>query len=451
MKVRTQTILGITPIFVALGAAIGVVMYTTERAELTWSLEEEVSSLAVSIAEFYYEGRPDPGVEDLGIKLNRERIETILDYGQLERVRYFEITEGGIELSWAVGDEAFDPRTSPSERDFVDANSTTGYTVREIQRTEDGTPVASSLAPVRNAESEVIAYIEALVNASRLEVRSQQVLWRASLLTLGLSLVGYLLSVGISRFLTRRLSQLERASRIVAEGGYDQEIQFRTIKEVNDLGGTFNTMSSIIRDTLAKARSQLVEAEQFREPEDLASASRRLGQAEQQADVGPSRWLAGVAGSRSSGAFAGLVNVDQHPVGLIGRVAEDDPLESTTRAQAAQAFLGRLLEDGQSFEAAVTRVAPLFDLEACQVISSPGGKPETLRVIHWEADGTFQESTVSLGVDEAHVITTDRRGLAERIRSFITSAGNLSARDVAFLLSDEPLEGYFVVQPAGGD
>ena len=449
MTVRTQTVLGITPIFTVLGAAIGLVLYSTEKAEILWGLEEEVSSFAVSLAEFLSEGRPDPGVDNLNTLRDNNRIQSLFDYGQLEWVRRHRLTEEGIQPDAPQGNEYFSPPESPKFSELSSDKNGDITLVEPLRFTDpDETPFARAFSSVRGEDGTVTGYIEAVVSACRLDVRSRELLWRIGFLTLGLTIIGYLLSVLLSRFLTRRLGYLEEAARIVAGGSYDHQIEPHTIKELNDLGGTFNTMSSIIRDTLAKARSQLVESEQFREPVDLAVACRQLGLRESELEWESQRWLTGVAGGAPSGVFAGLLSANGAPGAMLGRVAASDPLEATTQARAALKYLQRLLEGDTPVETALAKVSALFPLAECHLVLSDAKlEPGSVETLTWSPDEELARTRHQVVAGDPLVLTTGSPELAERIRTFLSSTGEaLTPRDMAFLFAENSLEGYFVAR-----
>ncbi len=79
---------------------------------------------------------------------------------------------------------------------------------------------------------------------------------------LALTLTGALLSMGVSYFISRRVSaavrQLVSASKEVANGNLDAAVEIRTNDELQDLADSFNTMASALRkrDTQLKEYTQ---------------------------------------------------------------------------------------------------------------------------------------------------------------------------------------------------
>ncbi len=79
---------------------------------------------------------------------------------------------------------------------------------------------------------------------------------------LALTLTGALLSMGVSYFISRRVSaavrQLVSASKEVARGNLDTTVEIRTNDELQDLADSFNTMASALRkrDTQLKEYTQ---------------------------------------------------------------------------------------------------------------------------------------------------------------------------------------------------
>lgn len=94
---------------------------------------------------------------------------------------------------------------------------------------------------------------------------------RTTLLFVGITLAGVLLAVGISIFVSRRLSTpvraLVKASRRVAEGNLDTQVPVRSRDELGALAGAFNSMAAALRarDEQLKdfARRQVMESERL--------------------------------------------------------------------------------------------------------------------------------------------------------------------------------------------
>lgn len=88
---------------------------------------------------------------------------------------------------------------------------------------------------------------------------------------LALTLTGALLSMGVSYFISRRVSasvrQLVSASREVAQGNLDATVEIRTNDELQDLADSFNTMASALkqRDAQLKdyTRKKIMESERL--------------------------------------------------------------------------------------------------------------------------------------------------------------------------------------------
>ncbi|MDQ7839971.1 MAG: cache domain-containing protein [bacterium] len=88
---------------------------------------------------------------------------------------------------------------------------------------------------------------------------------------LALTLTGALLSMGVSYFISRRVSasvrQLVSASREVAHGNLDATVEIRTNDELQDLADSFNTMASALkqRDAQLKdyTRKRIMESERL--------------------------------------------------------------------------------------------------------------------------------------------------------------------------------------------
>lgn len=435
MRIRTQTVLVITPIFAALGLAIGLLVYATERSEIARGLKDEASSFGVAIAEFIDGDRLAKDARNGERFSQADRVTSVLRYGQLKRVRLYAVQNGQPILVWAAGAKAFNPPprlhlaelTAPGPLDL-----------------DSGESIVRALEPISGSRGEVAGLVEVVVDAARLKARSTQCLWLGAQIAVALSAVGLLLSVGIASFLTRRLNKLERAARLVTSGDYGQKIDFSSIRELHDLGDTFTTMSSIVQDVLAKARKQLVEAEQFRNPADLAATSRDLNQSSVRREIFDHELLLRTPGKAPSGDFAGVFEGEDSTCFILGRVRNPDPLEATVRANAALFFIQQLLEK-DSPTAALERSASLFDFEVCVILESRANAEDSLRCFCIPAE-FLPGKAIKLGQDTPFVATTAPPKIRGKIRKFLDTVGNVSDEELEILLEGEPRTAVLIIQ-----
>ena len=284
MRIRTQNLLAIVPLFLALAIAAGAMAYTTARSEMVWGLREEAASLSIAIAEFVggeelsaaaAAGDPAARLESLSLPFER-----ILNHGQAKHV-FALSTEGEPIWSTALDDPsraAFVPpadQLAPSAEALAQLAAGDSAVVGEITTLASGESVLVSFAPITRADGAVAGILGVAIDAARLPAMSRALLVDVAQLTLLALVIGALAALFISALLTHKVRALSRAALEVADGEYDRYIDIGTIQEMSDLSNTFNTMSSVLKDLIEKTRRTLIEGEQFRTPLDLARTYRQ--------------------------------------------------------------------------------------------------------------------------------------------------------------------------------
>ncbi|NNE92408.1 MAG: HAMP domain-containing protein [Verrucomicrobiales bacterium] len=454
MKIRTHTLLLITPIFLLLGVAISIMVYMTERRELLWGLQEESKALAISIAEFLDGDQLDSelqaGVEAL---TQFERVEAVLQHGQLKYARLLisDDSEVGIRLVRESGDEQFDPAGIPKRAD-LDLARWGGFAVSPVQEQTEDMSLIKALTPIHAKSGKTVAFLEVVTDATDLKTHSQTTQIRCLKLTGGLVLAGIVISISLSGFLVARLRELGDAARVVASGDYDHEIESHSIREINDLGSTFNTMRSILKDVLTKAKKELVEVEEFRRPEDLAVVCRNLTQQRQQLELGPEcEILLGVTGKVPTGNFAGFIRTEEkgHRF-FLGKIRESDSLEATVRASAA-AFLLKKLLAVDTVPEALRKAGHLFRFEVCLVMESNQNENSILRCHQVPGEVPDDGNEIPFGPQDPVVVTTAGMKITGRLARFMDSVGRVEEAELDFLLDELPATAYLIVQEKGAD
>ncbi len=434
MRIRTQTLLIITPIFAALGIAIGLVVYAAELGEMEWGIEEEASSLALTISEFIAGDQLSSAQENVAF---REKIKSILRFDQLKKLRLYRLKDGKPELAWEVGDEKYTPPSAPktAEGDMP--------SLSRFELPEDILAVRA-VSNVTSSNGANVGLVEVVTDATRLHEHSKTILKRNIEMTLALIGVGILISLAISGFLSYRLRRFNEVATDIALGDYEQKMGRRMIREIEDLRSTFNTMSSVLKDVLSKAKKELVEAEQFRNPNDLAVTCRDLNPRGLRREIDGHEIVLQLAGTVPSGDFGGIHESNGTTSFVLGKVAERDPLEGTILANAAQFYVQRLLDTHEPVEA-IRKLKDSFELEGCAIFQHTGsGSLECSQ----DPEG-FLVTGNALEFGKT-ILTTARPEVRDRIARFLESADNVTGEELNLLLMGEPLAACLVIRPSAG-
>lgn len=134
------------------------------------------------------------------------------------------------DLSGSVPAPAVDPRRGPDVVVFAGA---------------DGEPVLGRARAIAGTPWYVlIEFPESIALAG-----TQRFLWRAALVGLALLAAGFILTVAMTRSITKPLDQLSAASHAIAAGNFTATVPVERHDELGALGEAFNTMASQVRDT----------------------------------------------------------------------------------------------------------------------------------------------------------------------------------------------------------
>jgi HAMP domain-containing protein len=392
MKIRTQNLLTIVPLFLFLATVSCILLYNAERRELLWGLQEEASSLVTAAAEFIdanefqnfvTQGTRSPYYAQLRVPLDR-----ILKYDQAKRI--FALTPDGSKVAFdlhapynATATEASDElgNNIAEFRDKEPAplpNPLTAYP--QLEKTlQKGTDFVSQIesaaqkplpkpahltafAPIRDRSGRVAGILGVETDATSFTLALSQVANRIVYIVGIVFLLGVLAALYISRLVTREVRDLQEAAMEVKEGNLERQIQSGSIQEVADLGNTFNTMSDVLKDTLLKTRRSLAEGEQFRTDDDLAQAYIELFWLPLQMTLGNVRVVAQQIGKLPVGNFYGAFEARGQNYALVGQVKETEALDTAITASAAFSLIRQELQKREP-ESVFETVKTLFDFE----------------------------------------------------------------------------------------
>lgn len=280
MSIRLRHHLAILPLFLGLALINGALVYFLDRGEMRWGLQQRAQSTAATLAGF---------LEHLDQLPAKERQRRLDDFSsRLGGVEAQLLSRGrnGWQAEWLMG---------RSEQDLAPPGPT------QMARLTEGRPAALlierssgwSLAPSADAEADrLLGYAtlsedargpqRVLVTAQhdrQLQQATAALLERLSLLGAALLLVGLVVAELLTRIGKRELATLNRAAAGLAEGHYVGEWPMGHIREVNDLGGTLLTMTSLLNDGSHQTRRRFFEAELLPGEAQLAGCLRSSSEA----------------------------------------------------------------------------------------------------------------------------------------------------------------------------
>ncbi len=344
MKIRLQIILTLMPVFIFLGAVLATLNYVTRRDEIEFACQEEVYGTAVALAEFLSSDRvrQELAAGDRSRFSFVTSVKRVLVANPIGSVSIKDVTDGA--PLWTLGE----PRVTAVRQKFdgrpLRARENVLFSMPEQQGTdEDGRIVA--LVPLVTPAGP-FALMELELDGSWVLQSRRAVLYGSAAL-FGVTLLLGLLATGLTgRMIAGSVKDLREATRFVAEGRYSRRVEPGLLGEFNDLGNTFNTMTSLLEETLLRMKRAVIEAEQFRKPTDLAA---RFGESlwkPGMARLGKFRLLAMRFGGQPNGDFLGLWNVEGMVRIAMGRVLESGEMDSAVTASAALRLIEEEIRNG---------------------------------------------------------------------------------------------------------
>ncbi|MEM8994528.1 MAG: hypothetical protein AAGF23_07020 [Acidobacteriota bacterium] len=377
LRIGTQSALLILPLFLGLSWASSTMSFRAIKTELLWGFEEEALALAVSTAAFL--GADEVATLAAGDDERRAPLRALRQWGQLRTLAVLDAA--GDPLTPLIGDE--ESPVTPRPQLAVEAPEPhLGDIV-----TRNGERFLTAFAPLAADGEQPAAWVR--VETGVEDYFADLAAYRRSAWTqvagsVGLGALAVVLLTGL---IAPRLRQLVDAARGVRHGRYDAELQDSAVCEINDLVGTFRTMTSVLGESVDKARRAVVDHEQFRSWNDIADAWVR--------DVLPSSPLdAGdveLAAALGPGAppdrclhLSGVPAVDTRDAG--DRPREDHPGGGSRcdRADGFIAFIGQL-RGGDSDDLAVRAAGLGFYLEQHAAHRTPRQLADDLRT-HFDVD-----------------------------------------------------------------
>lgn len=434
MKIRTQNLLAIVPLFLGLAVLIGALFYVVQYRELLWGLDEEATSIAVATArhlesESWLEDETDVDWEDLMAESMK-----VLEW---ERARRIAILSPDLRVLFDSAEDEGDARPIGLSPTLHSRLSDRGFVGSSIRQDERGRYMMG-FGSIRD-EEDIIAIVMVETDAEALTAHENRMRRDILFIVIGTVLIGFVLALTISRIISRRIVSLTRAASAVAAGRYDQPHEVGGVQEINDLSSTFNTMSSILSEVVSKTRRAVVEAEQFRTDDDLARAFTETFMPSEQRRVHGVDLSAMHVTSRSGGHFFGVWEKGDAVMAVVGEVSAGAGLSAPLTASACASMLQEHWKQ-KDLKAACAEWSRLFDLRAASVLSWPAGAAQLTHGVWDTKKQSFVYQTTPWPAAPVVVHTVSER-VAHRIKLYVETFGHLApaelTQEIALTLDKE--------------
>ena len=266
MKIATQNLILIAPIFLALAVITAFVLFVSERREVRWGLDSEAQGVALTIAEFTRASTlaalPGETPKDREARL-RPPIDRVLKFGHARRVELFVMEAGQPHRILDIGERAGTP---PSiDPDTLDRVIDGGVPVDDAPGASDR---QAAYAPIRTG-SQVHGVVVVEASLAPLFAHRHEMIFLTAAIAVGLLGIGCLVSLIISRIISGEIGRLTRTAEAFVAGAYDARLERGAIEEVAVVGSTFGIMGSVLKDATLRSTREMVQLERFSTETDL--------------------------------------------------------------------------------------------------------------------------------------------------------------------------------------
>lgn len=385
MKIRTQNIWIVAPLFLAVAALLGALMLFVQQRELKWGSEEEVSSIALSIARQLDADLFTQAALGVDVQWPTNALARVIQWDRARAISFWSL-DG--RLLFATGEPQEDLPSAPP------AGADQGGWLIEPMRTPDGGETLLRAWSAVRKEDAAVGYVMVETSASDVRAAILQIRHQIRLFVILSGCSGLILAWILSGLISRRLRELTQTAWHAADGHYDVRHEAEGIQEISELGNTFNTMTSVLGEVVSKSRRVIVEAEQFRTERDLEHAYASQFFALRSATLDRIEVSGSLLSAFSAGHFFGFWTSPQgYAVAITGHMDASAGLASAIKAAAAVAALEELTSI-HAWSQAVTIWRGIFNVpEATAFVWEPDSE-QMRRFVITGADRPLAEASV---------------------------------------------------------
>jgi hypothetical protein len=328
MTVRRTFLLLVVPLFVALAAVNGALLYAWEKAEARRGLEAQAIAAAATTAAFA------AGADDLATAL----ADPLRARALAQAAASIEGLDG-LYLVAADGTETpIAGRAATVTRHQI--GMPRAATVLPVRLAADGRHIATAVAPAAGGRF-VIAEIDAEPLYDQLAALQRIV----AAVVAGAGAVGLVLALRVAGRIGRELSV---NSALIASEAATARAAGLSIRETRDLANAVRLMRTSVSGRLSRSARELALNDRQRSEAGAVAAYRAEAMPPIAARAAGVEVAARALGSAPAGAFAALCVADGRAGLVLGEAAGDGPAEALAMALAARGFFERSLLEGDA-------------------------------------------------------------------------------------------------------
>jgi len=274
MRLLTQNLLAVLPVFLATYLFSGVSWYLSAREEMLWSARNELAAFAVSIAEFLDPStlpvsREESGPLSSGFEPVESRLQRIFSYGYLRPLAIYPVE--GIPAYYELGEK---PVRSPERFLRNSIPRLTGLAAGSSLRNDSADAVVLSalqpgaletepdtmtvLAPVADGRKKLAAIVFLEKDVTSISRQSSAILFQLLEIGVLVLIAGAAAAMLLSFLVNRPTQRLTNALLACVEGRRETLAEDAPIREFRGLSNTYNTMVSLLNEAEGRINRNLV-------------------------------------------------------------------------------------------------------------------------------------------------------------------------------------------------
>lgn len=361
MKIRTQNLMTIVPIFLLMAVIIGVMTISRQKQEIEWGLQEKIKALTQTTAELVAPEMiqkilDNPGNDRLVTALT-DHFQHIHRRGNNHIIRFYLLDKNASQIVVVYPDtiQNKDRQSWLSTRKNLPnwpsdlmllANGKTTLVMSNPSLSFVRHQPMIAFTAIMTSDHNVLALLGCEMSTEFLIQRQYQIVLKLILLFGLMIIAGILAALFIAKMVTTTIRQMTHAAAaVVAAGQSTREMAVSSIYEVSELSNTFYTMSSVLNDVLTKTRRALIEGEQFRTSHHLAAYFRRNLVKPFHGNYNNLQVSASIFTMKNSPDYLDIFTLRGISYAIYGRLKKEDDLAAVTLSTALCTLVRQLMEN----------------------------------------------------------------------------------------------------------
>jgi HAMP domain-containing protein len=402
MKIATQNLLLIVPIFLLLAVITSLLVFFSEQREVRWGLESEAEGLALTIAEFTDAASlaAVASGDNASAARLREPLARVLAFGQARRIDISAISGSHVRPLLGAGEDH-------GVRPAFDAEALGRLLQGQVVVTDvAGSHALVAHAPVRDAAGTPAGVVSVMTTLSPVAAHRTMVLRRTASILLALFVMGGLVSLLISVVITSEIGRLARTASAFAAGDYDAALAPGVIEEVAVVGATFGIMGSVLQDTTRRATREMLQFDRFDTEGTLAEFHAARFSAPVVAEHAGLRIAIDRIGPALHGDFWFARGEAGRAHACLGRLDGPPSFDVVLTASAVTALLQDCFARSEDAAQTLLEAARLFPLHCCVWLEWTLESRGQVTVHRLGQDGAVARETLRLDLTRPTALTT---------------------------------------------